>query len=212
MRFSRVVLVLGLGLFVAGSVRGQCQWTQLPNEGHGHDLRGPSLGASVSLQGDVLAVGSPHDNGPGFGVGSVFLYRFEKDSWVFDRRLVVPQEPQSFFGGIVQLVGDRLLVRGETSRTLFIFRQLVGDWVEEARISGRFDSVDAEGDRIISGNTSTLSSTLYVNDDGIWRTEAEFSGGASTGRSVAIAGNYAAASGPRQVYIYRRENGEWSLV
>ncbi|QDU65878.1 hypothetical protein [Engelhardtia mirabilis] len=130
------------------------------------------FGASVTLDGDTLAVGSPwFDAGPSLGqgnVGSVRLYDRVAGQWQFTQQFE-GELAQGNFGQSVSLSGERLAVgayRGGAGAigashtgAAFVFDRSGGAWVQQQKLlpsdSAPGDdfgwSVDLEGDRLLVG-------------------------------------------------------------
>ncbi len=72
---------------------------------------GDEFATSVSVSGDLLAIGSPRDDDGASAAGSVYVYRQVSGTWEFDDKLVAPTPANGDqFGISVAAQGDLLIV------------------------------------------------------------------------------------------------------
>ncbi len=143
------------------------------------------FGASVALQGDVIAIGAPNSDIFAPGPGTVFVYRRVEDQWQLEQRLA-PGSGGSGVGSALNLSGDRLAVNGPSSRSIWLYRHTGSAWVFEQRLAvppvaegnSNFGARSMEG--------SVLAATGIVRDDRSRFVEAS-------------------------VLVFRRHEGHWTL-
>lgn len=106
-------LALGSGMAEPPQVLQGTLLGGVPGEPAGNDL----LGFSIDIDADTMVAGAFSDEIelPGQGtlgnVGSVYVYRFDGQSWQFQQRLIAPDaQSGAFFGFDVAISGDRIIV------------------------------------------------------------------------------------------------------
>jgi hypothetical protein len=115
----------------------------------GHDL----FGNSVSLSGDVIAVGAPEKDDPVLGskAGAAYVYRRKGSSWIEEQKLLQPKGDDFFrFGTSVAVSGSGLVIGspGDLDKgSAYSFRHQGGvggncDWVEDHWLSEKNASPD----------------------------------------------------------------------
>lgn len=145
---------------------------------------GDRLGASVALRGDLLVVGAPQDPGDdaqsraGQGTsGSVHLFEFKNDAWVWVAQLTPSEEsPGMRFGAAVAVdeSGTRLVVGSDRGAFLFeLSAQGSGRaWRERVDAFGGLSEtagwpVAIAGDSVVVGDDNRVY--LFVaGEDGTW--------------------------------------------
>jgi hypothetical protein len=171
------------------------------------------FGAAVSIDGDVIAVGTP-----GFNDDVAYVFRRSGLDWVEEAVLRPAVDgPLDYFGQSIDVAGDTVVV-GAGSETsggrginvpdadedatfsgaAYVFREVGGRWSQEAFIkSSNSDSndqfgwdVDLEGDLLAVGANREASSSAGVAAD--------------------QSDNSAAGAGA--VYLFRRDGSAWSQV
>lgn len=153
----------------------------------GSDMR---FGRTVAIDGDVVAVGAPHDDVLRQNSGSVYVFRFDGADWIQEQKLL-PNDVGHFFGNLIDLSGDVMVIgspldneQGHDSGTAYIFRYVDGAWIQE----------------------------LHVMPE-----DATF--GSRFGQDVAVEGDLVAIGAPgqhimdigRSVYLYRHDGEAWQL-
>ena len=75
-------------------------------------IAGDRFGASLSLDGDLLAIGAPGSaTSPSSSAGTVAIYRYDGANWLFETTLAPPTPTgEGRFGASVSVRGDRILV------------------------------------------------------------------------------------------------------
>ena len=142
------------------------------------DDAGDAFGASVSIDGDVLAVGADQDDegAPPTGVnaGAAYVFRYDDtalpgEGWEQEAKLLASDsDAGDVFARAVVVQGDLILVGarqddddGANSGSAYVFRDLgAGDWFEEAKLvagdgaaGDNFGiSLDVDGDVAVVGS------------------------------------------------------------
>ncbi len=128
-------------------------------------------GASVALDGDVLAIGSyPNDNANGEDAGAVYVYRFDGTSWKPSETKLLASDGVAFdyFGSEVAVEGDVVVVSamgadhlGPDRGAVYTFRWDGSAWQEGPRLVpnstvgiGFFDDVAYSAGRALVGDQS----------------------------------------------------------
>lgn len=73
------------------------------------------FGASVSISGDRMAVGSPRDHTQGFHAGRVDIYEWDGTDWILMGNPLYAQGERELFGNNLKLEGNRLAVVAATN-------------------------------------------------------------------------------------------------
>ncbi len=142
------------------------------------------FGESVSIDGDIAAVGSP-GNGE---FGAVYIYELSEGNWIQSQKLTVNNEVElDGFGTTLAMSSGRLIVGAHKSDAqkgfVFVFEQSDEGWLQTAKLTaddaqaldqfGR--SIALSGDRIIVGapwtdDLASRSGSVYVFDlvNGEW--------------------------------------------
>jgi len=136
--------------------------------------QGLLFGASVSISGEVIAVGAPAAEDAGTFSGAVYVFTRSGTTWVEVAKLV-PSDLTRFagFGLIVAAAGDRIVASGEyrhseqdgdetvtgSSGVVYVFRRDGTNWVQEARLTGAEPSAfdDTFGDSISLFGTERIA-------------------------------------------------------
>ncbi|HED54801.1 MAG TPA: hypothetical protein ENJ00_11460, partial [Phycisphaerales bacterium] len=144
---------------------------------------GYQFGSSVSVSGEVAAVGARGDRVNGINSGAVSMYRFDGSRWVLESKLAA-DDGQAFdkFGESVSVSGSKVVigapgidVNGYGSGGVYVFRFDGSNWIQEARLipsdgqANEFfgSSVSISGDTIVVGapyanDFGDFSGTAYV--------------------------------------------------
>jgi len=204
------------------------------------------FGDSLSLFGDTALVGAPGDAEHGSGSGSAYVLRKVGGVWVQEAKLTASDgAPWDEFSYSVSLSGDTALVgapydddRGTDSGSAYLFRNVAGVWVQEAKVTaseGAPDdyfgqSVSLSGDTALVGawaddddGTDSGSAYVFRNVGGVWVQEAKLTASDAMaydyfGTSVSLSGDTAlvgAQWGTDQrlasgsAYVFRDVGGAW---
>lgn len=186
----------------------------------GDAASGDRYGAAVALSGDVLVVGSTHDDASGtvYNSGSVYVYTRSGNGWSQQAKLVASDpEQDDHFGNSVALSHDTILIGAEGKHggagAAYVFRNNAGSWSQQAKLvapepqaQDRFGcAVALEGDTALIGAESDDVSVVGANQGcayvftrvtGSWSQQAQlFADDASSdgffGTSVALQGDAA---------------------
>jgi len=193
------------------------------------------FGTSVSIEGDVCAVGAPFNDSS----GSAYIFRYNGSNWVQQQKLTASDgAPQDFFGISVCLSGDVCIVGAKRDDSLtgsaYIFRYDGSNWIEEQKVTasdgeagdwfGCSVSLDAnvcvvgaycdQIDGVSKGSayvfryngTNWIEQQRLSVSDG---SEGDFFGG-----SVSIDANICVVGSPcngfsGSAYVFRYEDGNW---
>ena len=127
---------------------------------------GDAFGNSVSVDADLIAVGSPYDSVVGDRSGSAYVFRADETTWAQDRRLVPTDAGQrDNFGNAVSIRGDYVVIgakntddAGQTSGSVHFFSRVsVGSWNRNPRLTALDAGPSAE-----FGRSVALSSSVFI--------------------------------------------------
>jgi len=183
------------------------------------------FGWSVSVRGDVIAVGNFEDTSVDTAAGSVYVFRYNGSSWLPDQKLIASDYSQADeFGWAVDVWGDTILVgtpwdrdQGSRSGSAYVFRHDGAEWVEEAKLlpadggpeeyfgwSVGIDDSTAVVSTHFDGANGPQSGSVHVfrHDGASWMEDTELvsSDGAAgdyLGHALGITGTTIAAAAPR---------------
>ena len=101
------------GAFDAGAVhvleRSGSAWVSTACLAQGRGLG--RFGSAVSVHGDTIAIGAPHEDGQVVGAGAVYVYRRQGTAWVEEQRVVaLDGQNGERFGYAVDVRGDDMIV------------------------------------------------------------------------------------------------------
>ncbi|MEE8346442.1 MAG: FG-GAP repeat protein, partial [Dehalococcoidia bacterium] len=113
---------------------GSGDWSQAGVLSAGDGVTGDSLGAALSLNGDVALIGAPRH---AEGAGAVYVFRRGNAGWSQQAKLAGSNaQPKGRFGVALSFDGDRALIgaAGQDSVTggAYVFRYEGGAWTEKA--------------------------------------------------------------------------------
>ncbi len=200
---------------------------------------GDRFGASVSLEGDLLVIGSPLANGNQLNSGAAYVFEFDGTSWVEQQKLVASDgDGGDQFGGDLSLSGNAILIgaryagpNDDESGAAYVFRFDGSSWREEQILRAS----DPEADDIfgtsvsIDGNVALVGApykTQYMHwvgavyyfryDGAMWVEEQKFLASDyfyqdHFGVAVDMDGQTAVigADGAIATYVFRLEGDEW---
>ena len=212
---------------------------------------GDHYGWSIDADGDLILVGSDEDNHSGFNnAGSAYVYRKVAGIWVEEAKLIANDPGSSdLFAWSVSIRGDVAACGtlndddgGNNSGSAYVFRHSAGTWTQEDKlVSSDLAAQDSFGyDVAIDGDTAVVgapgdddggsgsgSAYVFEQSGGSWNEVIKLvsdapAGNQSFGRSVALAGDLAAAGAMRTsvngnaaqgaAHLFRRESGGWAQV
>jgi len=123
------------------------------------------FGSSVSLDGDLLAIGAQWDSDAASQAGAVYFFEFDADrGWEPVQKLIDPDGGSipagNNFGEAVSLSGDLAAVlapgadgSGDNTGAVYIFRrEPSGEWVQEVKLFDAGADVSLDGDRVVMTN------------------------------------------------------------
>jgi len=116
----------------------QCETKILALDGEEFD----GFGDSVSIDGDVMVVGSDGDDDNGDRAGAAYVYRFDGAEWLLETKLLASDGMENdFFGSDVSLDGDVMVIGAAEfdyneggPGSAYVFRYNGSDWIEEAKL------------------------------------------------------------------------------
>jgi hypothetical protein len=130
-----------------------------PADGQPSDL----FGTSVSISGDVLAVGAPYATVNGLAnCGAVYIYRYHQNNgWTLESK-VVPTDnlPAMHFGNSVAISQQEMIAGtlGATQRA-YVFRPAASAWYQDARIQNPDGATGDFGEVVaVEGNIAVATS------------------------------------------------------
>jgi Ca2+-binding RTX toxin-like protein len=213
-----VVLLVGL-LLVAGSVGAagypRSHVAELADPGASN---GDRLGFSVAIDGDVIVVGAPYDDGAGFNRGTVHVFERGTEGWAYSRELTDPEAADGdWLGHSVAVEGGTVVAgapyddgAGTDRGAVHVFVRVRGGWNhvdtvladptphDHAKLGW---SVAIDGDTVVAGaphdgGAGAIRGAAHVfrRDAGVWWYQNELTDpspadGDEFGWSVAVDGD-----------------------
>lgn len=143
-------------------------WQEVAQLDPGEALGTVIYGYSVAVSGQIIAVGAPESPSAGPRRSAVHIFEKIGGNWMHTARLTVDEDQTNdYFGGSVDLSGDRLVVGAEGANVgmaqlqgaAYVFVKGPAGWVLEDKLVGAdgstYDlfaqSVTIEGDRVVVG-------------------------------------------------------------
>ncbi|UCD75010.1 MAG: hypothetical protein JSV91_14630, partial [Phycisphaerales bacterium] len=150
-------------------------------------IEGDAFGMSVAISGEVIAVGATDNDGHR---GAVYVFRRSGDVWIEEAKLVASDaEGWEEFGRTVAMDDDVVIVGAPDDRygkgSVYVFRRVGSEWVEEAKI---------------------YHELTYVK---------RFGRGLALDGEYALVGapcDHYLGSGSGMAFIYHYDGSEWTLV
>ncbi len=194
---------------------------------------------ALSLEGNRLVIGAPHEHLDGFWRGTVRIFEFDGESWVQTTQLFQEQPvDQAFFGSGVALNGDRLAVGAQGVEKIYLFEHNGTEWIHVSELVGHDDTngsgfgggIAFAGDYLVAGAPGPTSpkrngaAYVFERTPTGWHEAAKLVGDDLAtslyfGSDVSLSGASLAigARGRREhphgaVYVYSRQRGHWELT
>lgn len=133
------------------------------------------FGTAVSVSGNRVAVGADGDDDLGDGSGAVYIFEYDGVDWVQTAKLHADDGGwRRYFGGAVDLEGDRLLVGSfwdawlDDNSSAYVFDYDGANWVQSAKLL-RDDGPKADGfgeSVSLSGNRAAVGAVYDFNQQG----------------------------------------------
>lgn len=190
------------------------------------------FGHSLSISGNLMAIGAPGDDDLATSAGAVYVYRFDGTDWQFEVKLTRGASGERL-GHDVSIDGDVLMAsnRSVANGRVEVFRyqgKIVG-WQLEDTLTGTDSfgiSIDLEGDRVIVGEpfgTSQVAGEGLVRvfefDGAQWNptqvlTSSQAAQGNRFGDAVAMDDKYIVIGAPTDssgaVHLFELKRGVWN--
>lgn len=118
-------------------------------------------GYSVSLDGDICAIGAIYATNFLLSDGAVYVYSHNDNNWFFDAKLNTDwcEYSQFQFGRSVSLSGNNILI-GTLGDDCFLYRRQHGIWRKNFKI------IDVEGSSSFGSSVSMSGNLLVIGDSG----------------------------------------------
>ncbi|MBP7748060.1 MAG: S8 family serine peptidase [Phycisphaerae bacterium] len=130
---------------------------------------GDNFGVSVSLSGDLLAVGADGEDDAASNAGAVYVWRRVGTSWLFEAKLTAPDAAaDDHFGSTVAIGADRLVVGAprkddsgtDTGATYVFARNTDGEWLLFTKLAApAAETADQFGASVALSNGVAVSTT-----------------------------------------------------
>ncbi|MCB9851459.1 MAG: hypothetical protein H6819_00065 [Phycisphaerales bacterium] len=191
-------------------------------------ISGQAFGVSISLDGDVLAVGAPSGGVQGPDGDRVYVYRRSGEVWS-EEAVILPDglsESLYSFGYSVAVSGDILVVKGEGEPSenvyyVYTYHYDGANWQWEATTTVSPQTLARRSDIVLDGNRMALSSDhsrkviIYEYDNGNWNVAHTVSLAESGGFAERIALDddlLIAGYGANDGQIFRFDGQNWQLI
>ena len=152
---------------------GRDQWGQTAKLAPANGSEGDLFGVSVSIRGDVVAVGANGDDEAGQDAGAVYVFERNADNpnqWDLTAKLIPDDAaPNERFGQSVSVGSLAIIASGDTGAAYVFERDELGEWQQQARLEvpgGVGLTVAVDADTAIVGAPSNISG---VADTGLAR-------------------------------------------
>lgn len=197
------------------------------------DAAGDRFGSSVSVTGDMVAIGAFLDDDIAVDSGSAYVFRFDGAAWIEEAKLTASDGASwDDFGIPVSAYDDTVVVgarddddNGSESGSAYVFRFDGTDWAEEAKLTASDaaavdnfgGTVSVSGDTVIVGasgddDNGDRSGSAYVFQyaGSGWSEEAKFTASDVAksdhfGHSASVSGDTIVIGGGSSVYVFHLE-------
>ena len=101
---------------------------------------GDDFGASVAVDGDLIAIGAPRDNQGASDTGAVYLFGFDGTSWTQQLKLVASDAGANAQLGASVALQDPILLAGSPGATAgdgkgYLFAHYANNWIEHSQLA-----------------------------------------------------------------------------
>lgn len=141
----------------------------------GDPANGDSFGSSVTVDGNLIAVGAPKDNQGFSDTGAVYVFRFNGSSWVQEaKQVAIDAIAQGQLGASVSLQGSMLLAGAPGALSGdgqgYLFADTGSGWIQYSQLAqpgSRFNGQGAaldDGTALLGSPWTTNGSLLFAGD------------------------------------------------
>jgi hypothetical protein len=134
------------------------------------------FGISVSVNGDIIVIGSYYNDDGGRNSGSAYVYRYQGvfDLWLEEQKLTAGDDAAGDeYGGAVSVSGDVIVIgawhdgdNGVKSGSAYVYRYNgVDAWIEEQKLSASNGSADDEFGSSVSVSGEVIVIGAYHNGE-----------------------------------------------
>lgn len=135
-------------------------------------LFGAEFGRSVSICGNVLAVGAHADDAVAPGAGAVYIFRYQSGTWVEEQKLVAADaSPTQSFGIAVSMDGDELAVgairddqRAVDAGAVYVFSYTGTTWQQDQKLTASDAKFETQFGASLSLDAGRLMIGAYLRD------------------------------------------------
>jgi len=106
----------------------------LPSDGATDD----QFGYSIAISGNLIVVGTPHDDDNGDDSGSVYIFRYDGSNWVEETKLIAPNIGDINFGRSVSIDNTTIAIGSgnlDFLTSTYVFQFDGSNWVEETKLT-----------------------------------------------------------------------------
>ncbi len=172
-------------------------------------------GVSVAIDGSLVVVGAPNDDGAATDTGAAYIFRKSGATWAQEVKLTASDAAAADgFGGAVAIKGNLVIVGaalkdgvGADSGAAYVFRNTTGTtWVQEAKLtasdaaaSARYGfSVDVYNDEVAVGATGASAVYMHAKPAATWTQTAKLTDATASllGYSVGLTPDFVASGAP----------------
>jgi plastocyanin len=193
------------------------------------------FGSSVSVEGDLAAIGAPFDDQFGDNAGAVYFFRRSGTNWVLEQKLAAANPVASGeFGASVAMSDGRVVIGSPGIGSVYVYVRLFVSrifafrWFLQDEIIigvGRLgQAVDMDGDRFVVGFGSLGLAYVYAFDGALWNledaivpllpdaTSTDFGGSVAIDGAQILLGDVGAdfnEAGSGAAFLFERDGSEW---
>jgi len=193
------------------------------------------FGFSVSVDGDLAAVGAPFDDEFGADVGAVYVFARAGGDWILEQKIApATRTAGGQFGGSVALSNGKLAVGSPGTNRVHVYERTFSlpnqrfVWPLEVELAfqilGVGASIDLDGDRMVIGVAGATRGFAYHFDGARWSLEdlveplAPGAASADFGSGIAIDGDRIAVGDQRAdfeapssgaAFLFERGGAQW---
>jgi hypothetical protein len=127
------------------------------------------FGSSVTINNEYAIIGAPTDNDKGPYAGAVYIYKKTDTGWIKESKITGSNiKTLHKFGYSLDLKDDILVVGCASSKNVYLFRNLNGNWVEISSINNPTQKeASAFGSSVATNGKYLIINEIYENFDSI---------------------------------------------
>jgi|CXWL01.1.fsa_nt_gi hypothetical protein len=198
--------------------------------------QGDFFGSSVSISGDVIAVGASGKRASGYRSGAAYVFERQGALWAEQAKVMAADiDDDALFGYATVLRGGTLVVGAPyddeftvSNGAVYIFHRVGPDWVQQTKFGGSRPrdfahfgySLSMDGDQLAVATANAEAAYLFEEQAGTWIEKERLTApkpGERFGGPVYLHGDTFVVAAPGYyydsvgvIYVFHRDNEQWT--